>query len=374
VAAAALDYSRLPAFGLPAPDDEKTKNKGVIGPGLKAGLRDLESVLGSAVQGGGKLFGSDSVAAAGKSINDSASAASAAAGRPDLEIAPWRDGGGPVLPWLGYQASKQVPMLAAYLLGGKAYGLAGGEAPAELERLGALAPRALGGGGLKAGADFATRRAALEAGSDFAQQATGGAVAGLPIAFGSMVQEADNKPGGLTAHDAVRAAALSPFYSALDAIEPAQFKGLLKRGLEGNIIKRVATAAFVGAAAEVPQEGIQTAMEQSFRPDLSTSDKMANIVDAAVSGGAVGAIFGGSAGIRSLKRVDASSIPTEDLASAVDAMLSLPSPRAVQQQAPASNEQVAVGSARSTSTVANSTHQLRAGRTKARRVKNSPRV
>jgi hypothetical protein len=343
VAVPALDYSRLPAFGLPAPDDDKTKNKGVLGPGLKAGLRDLESVLGSAVQGGGKLFGSDSVAAAGKSINDSASAASAAAGRPDLEVAPWRAGGGPVLPWLGYQAAKQVPMLAAYLLGGKAYGLAGGEAPAELERLGALAPRALGGGGLKAGADFATRRAALEAGSDFAQQATGGAVAGLPIAFGSMVQEADQKPGGLTVKDAARAAALSPFYSALDAIEPAQFKGLLKRGLEGNIIKRVATAAFVGAAAEVPQEGIQTAMEQSFRPDLSTSDKMANIVDAAVSGGAVGAIFGGAAGTRAMKRADATTVSTDDLASVVDGMLSLPSPRTVQQQAPASNEQVAVG-------------------------------
>jgi hypothetical protein len=342
VAVPALDYSRLPAFGLPAPDDDKTKNKGVLGPGLKAGLRDLESVLGSAVQGGGKLFGSDSVAAVGKDINDSASAASAAAGRPDLEIAPWREGGGSVLPWLGYQAAKQVPMLAAYLAGGKAYGLAGGEAPAELERLGALAPRALGGGGLKAGADFATRRAALEAGSEFAQQATGGAVAGLPIAFGSMVQEADQKPGGVTAKDALHAAALSPFYSALDAIEPAQFKGLLKRGLEGNIIKRVATAAFVGAAAEVPQEGIQTAMEQSFRPDLSTSDKMANIVDAAVSGGAIGAVFGGSAGIRALKRVDATSVSNEDLASSVDAMLQLPNFWQAQQTPPATNEQVAV--------------------------------
>jgi hypothetical protein len=110
-----------------------------------------------------------------------------------------------------------------------------------------------------------------------------------------MVQEADQKPGGLTTKDALHAAALSPFYSALDALEPAQFKGLLARGQTGNIIKRVATAAFVGAAAEVPQEGIQTAMEQSFRPDLSMSDKMANIVDAAVSGGAVGGVFGGAA-------------------------------------------------------------------------------
>ena len=97
----ALDYSRLPAFGLPAPDDEKKQSKGILGPGLKAGLRDLEAVLGSAVQGGGKLFGSSAVADAGKSISDSASAASAAAGRPDLEVAPGRDGGAWVVPRLG---------------------------------------------------------------------------------------------------------------------------------------------------------------------------------------------------------------------------------------------------------------------------------
>jgi hypothetical protein len=53
----ALDYSRLPAFGLPRDDEEKPGNKGIIGPGLRAGLRDLESVLGGAAQGAGKLFG-----------------------------------------------------------------------------------------------------------------------------------------------------------------------------------------------------------------------------------------------------------------------------------------------------------------------------
>jgi hypothetical protein len=341
--ATALDYSRLPSFGLPDPAEDKTKKKGVLGPGLKAGLRDLESLLGSAVEGGGKLFGSDTVTAVGKSINDSGQAASAAAGRPDLEVAPWRQGGGPVLSWLGYQAAKQVPTLATYLLGAKAYGLAGGAVPAELESLGAVAPRALGGGGLKAGADFTTRRAAAEAGKDFAQTLTGVTAAGLPIAFGSMVQEADQKPGGLTTKDALHAAALSPFYSALDALEPAQFKGLLARGQTGNIIKRVATAAFVGAAAEVPQEGIQTAMEQSFRPDLSMSDKMANIVDAAVSGGAVGGVFGGVGGIRAMKRVDAATVSADDLTASIDAVLGLPSPQQVAQQAPASNEQVAVG-------------------------------
>ena len=320
-----LDYSRLPAFGLPAPE-EKKQNKGLIMPGLRSGVSDLESVLGSAAQGAGKLFGLPTVENFGRSVNQSAQAASAAEGRPDLEVSPLSLSPKQVLPFLAYQAAKQVPMLATYIAGGKAYGALGGRAPAELERLTTLAPRALGGGGLKAGADFAVRRAASEAGKDLATQLTGGAIAGLPIAFGSMYQEADSKPGGATIEDAKRAAIMSPIYSALDQVEPGQLKGLLSRGMAGTIFRRVATAAFAGAAMEVPQEGIQTAMEQSFRPDLTLQQKFSNIVDAAVTGGAVGGVFGGAGGIRAMKRANPAEIPTDDLAGVVDSFLSLPAP------------------------------------------------
>jgi hypothetical protein len=325
----ALDFSRLPAFGTSTPDAEKKPTRGLFVAGLHSGVNDLESLLGAAVQGGGKAFGLPSVEAAGRNFSQSSAAASAANGRPDLETAPWHAGGAPILPWLGYQASKQAPLIAAYLLGAKGVAATGLEAPAALERASVFAPRALGGGGLRAGADFATRRAAVAAGKDYAQSLTHITTAGLPIAFGSMIQEADQKPGGVTTQDVKRAALLSPIYSALDAVEPAQFKGLFQRGQAGNIVRRVATAAFAGAAAEVPQEGIQTAMEQSFRPDLTLQQKFANIVDAAVTGGAVGGIFGGVAGVRAMKRVDPKVIETDDIQQAVDQALGLlPPPQA----------------------------------------------
>jgi hypothetical protein len=55
---------------------------------------------------------------------------------------------------------------------------------------------------------------------------------------------------------------------------------------------------------EVPQEGVQTAMEQSFRTDLTPKQKLTNIVDAAVTGGAVGGALGGVGGVRAMKSVD----------------------------------------------------------------------
>jgi hypothetical protein len=342
----AIDYSRLPAFGTSRPDAEKKPARGLVAAGLHSGLNDLESVLGAAVLGGGKAFGLPSVENAGRSFMQSSDAAATVNGRPDLETAPWHTGGAPVLPWLAYQSAKQAPMIATYLLGGKVAGMAGLEAPTEFSRVGAVVPRALGGGGLRAGADFATRRAALAAGKEYANSVAQVTTAGLPLAFGSMVQEADQKPGGVTVQDVKRAALLSPIYSALDATEPAQLKGLFQRGQAGSIIRRVATAAFAGAAAEVPQEGLQTAMEQSFRPDLTLSQKFANVVDAAVTGGAVGGVFGGFGGIRSMKRVNPGAVTNEDMSSVVDQALGLAAP--LQLPAPPafadSNGRVAMGS------------------------------
>lgn len=293
--------------------------------GVAAGLRDLQSYGGSVVQGAGQYLGLPSVEQTGAGIvNDAQAAQASPLERPDLNTPPWRQGGAAVIPWLEYQASRQVPLLASYLLAGRLTPQS--LVPQELERIGAAAPRVLGGGGLKAGADFATRRAAIEAGKDFGKSVVGAEVAGLPVAFASMYQEAQNKPGGASSDDVVKAAALSPVYAALDALEPAQFKGLLQRGLAGNALKRIATAGFVSAAAEVPQEGLQTAMEQSFRSDLSPADKMRNIVDAAVTGGAVGSIFGGVGGIRAMKHVNPSELTTDNLNDVVSNALQLPAP------------------------------------------------
>lgn len=341
----ALDYSRLPAFGTSVKDEREKRKPGWLGAGLSSGIDVLQSLGGSTLQGAGKAFGLQPLESFGRDIAERNIAESIANGRPDLEVAPWREGGASVLPWLGYQSAKQVPLIATYLLGGKAFSKLGGRAPAELERLGAVVPRALGGGGVRQGASFTARRAGAEAGKDFATQLVGGAIAGIPLGFGSMIQEADQKPGGVTTQDVLQAAALSPIYSALDAVQPAALKGLFKHGQAGNIVRRVATAGFAGAAAEVPQEGLQTAMEQSFRPDLSLQEKMTNIVDAAVTGGAVGGVFGGIGGVRRMKRADPASVTESDLGAVVDEVLGLPSPQSLSGAIPAPNTTVGVNPA-----------------------------
>jgi hypothetical protein len=321
----AIDPSYLPSFV--QPDTAKPK-RGLIASGLMTGLNEAASLEGSVIQLAGDLTGSKGVSDFGARAAAASSDAAQQSGRPDLEVAPWHDGGAPVLPWLAYQTLKQVPQLATYIAAGAA--LPEAVVPTSLARLGAVAPRVLGGGGLEAGASFAARKAALEAGTDFGKSVIGAELAGIPFAAGSMYQEATSKPGGAAPGDAIKALALSPVYAALDAVEPAQLKGLVSRGLEGNIAKRMLTASFAGAAMEVPQEGIQTAMEQSFRPDLTAKQKLTNIVDAAVTGGAVGGVLGGAGGIRAMKSADPAAVTTEDLAATTDQVLrpraALPAP------------------------------------------------
>lgn len=333
---------------LPTPNGvRKPQTHGPIASGPVRGALDLlGGTLGAAVEGAGKYFGAPTIQQVGQGIQDYTQSAAPSYNRPDLDIAPWKPGGAHVVPWLEYNVGKQIPLLGAYMLGAKGLARAGVEAPAALARVGAQTPRVLGGGGLRAGASFAERRAALAAGKDFAQTALGAEAVGIPIAAGSMYQEADNKPGGATREDALKAAALSPFYAALDAVEPAQLKGLVSRGLAGGVVKRAVTAGLVSSASEVVQEGIQTALEQSFRMDLPIKDRMANIVDAAVTGGAVGGIFGGAGAaiggnhpeLRALKRADPNQITNEDLK-----QLQLPSPG--QSGAVAPNAQVNVSPA-----------------------------
>lgn len=316
-----IDPAMLPSLSaLSAPADVPKRN--LLAAGLSAGVDELQGLLGSAIQAGGKLSGFSGVEDFGRRQAERNVTEAAANGRPDLEIAPWHDGGASVLPWLAYQATKQVPLIAGAVGAGAVMPEA--VIPAGLARLGAIAPRVLGGGALEAGAGFAARRAALATGNEFARAAVGGFATGLPLAVGSMYQEADAQPGGATTADAAKAFALSPVYAALDAFEPAQLKGLLTKGLKGNIVKRVATAGIVGAAAEAPQEAVQTALEQSFRPDLSQRDKINNIVEAAITGGAVGGVLGGVGGVRRLKMEAPNAITNEALLGTIEQELAGP--------------------------------------------------
>jgi hypothetical protein len=182
---AGIDPSQLPAFSLTPANDDRSQPSPIIG-GLGAGFHELLGLGGSAVYGIGKLEGfKDPV---GKGFADNQATIAARVGRPDLEAAPWQQGGASVAPWLQYQIGKLVPTLAGY-----AATFAAPEAavPAGLARLGATLPEFLGGAGLEAGAGYAARKAALAAGTNFGKFVIGGGSFGATTGFGQAIQSAD---------------------------------------------------------------------------------------------------------------------------------------------------------------------------------------
>ena len=313
-------------LGMPAPSAQPS----ALGAGLRAGMREVGGLTGAAAAATGKLTGLEGLEQWGTQTAQEQFAKAREVGRPDLEVAPWREGGGGLsaaLPWLGYQAAKQVPQMAA----GVAAGMLVPEAavPAGLARLGAALPEFMGGGAIGAAEGFAAKKAAVEAGRGLAKQAVGQEIAGLPPAVGSMYQEAMERPGGPTKEDAQKAFGLAPFYSALDAASPAIEVSRLAKGVTGNLAKRVATGIATDAIMEMPQEAAQTAMELSFRPDMSTKDKASQIVDAAITGGAVGGVFGGVSSIRGTKNIDPAKFDTSAVLNTVDKELGLIAPAPV---------------------------------------------
>jgi hypothetical protein len=295
-----------------------------IGGGLRAGWNEMQGMLGNAVGAVGAAADMPGMRDWGTSVGAKNMAEAQQYGRPDLEVAPWEDGGAPVLPWLGYQTAKQVPQIAAALGLTAAAGLASpvtvpaaGAAgiAATAARIGAAVPSVLGGGGLRAGATEAAKQLALKQGANFARTLAAAEVTGIPLAIGSMYGEAVDR-GDATREDAFKAIGLSPAYAALDALQPAQLKGLMQGGSPGKAVKRVLFAGIAGAAIEMPGEAAQTAMELSFRPDLSTAEKADQIVKAALTGGAVGGTLGGFGGIR--RAVDPNAISNEEILAATD--------------------------------------------------------
>ena len=288
--------------------------RNVLSAGLSAGGDQLLGLGGAAVSAAGKLVGVDSVAGWGADVAQSRMAAAERNGRPDLDVAPWELGISQLPSWLGYQAAKTAPTMAALMAGGAALApfVPGAVGAGMAGRVGASLPTWVGGGGLRAGMTAAEQAAARAAGAELATSAAATTAAGMPIATGSMYQEALER-GDADRTDAARAFALSPFYSALDALQPAGLTQVAKRGIAqaaagdgvGEIVKqvgkRVGLGMAGGAITETPTEALQTALEKTFRPDQDWGEKAHEILNSAITGGAVGGLFGGVAGLRRAK-------------------------------------------------------------------------
>lgn len=289
----------------------------VLGGGIRAGFNELQALGGSAVAAVGLAQGNQNLEKWGAETASKNFAEAAEFGRPDLETPPWREGGGAVLPWLGYQAAKQIPqVIGGAAVGAATGGLGLGAAVAGRAAMGAAASgaaRTTAAGAAAQGVKQLTRAQAKKAAS---RGAAGGLFAtGTTVGAGAMFNEAVER-GDPTREDAVRALAMSPIYGAVEAVPQALIgKTVLAGGTGRNIARRVAGGALMGAATEGPTEAVQTAMENTFRPDLSTEEKARRIVDAAATGAAVGGTFGSAGSVRRAKNTE-----TPELLSDPDAL------------------------------------------------------
>jgi len=304
----------LPLEGLPSYQPAEVPKRNLIAAGLSAGVDDLQGLFGAGIQAMGKLSKISPLEGLGRDISERNQAESEANGRPDLEIAPWKDGGSSFAPWLAYQLAKQVPQIATTLVGGAGVGAAAARAglsvPANVAAAGARVP--------------------VIGSENLVRNLLGGTAVGYPMGVGAMYQEASNREkeggGAATQGDAAAALAMGLPYAALDAMQPVALGAALKKGLQGNLLKRLGTGVGVGAVSEMPQEALQTAMEMSFRPDLPMAKKMENIVDAALTGAAVGGAFGAGSGIRRLRSGSGSQAGTEVIEQAVNEELGINPP------------------------------------------------
>lgn len=292
----------LPRFSDVARPVQGNTTRNPIAAGVSSGIDQMQGSGGAFVAAIGDIIGSKGIKDWGIDVARRNTVEAAKNGRGDLSRPIWEQNFTDLPAWLGFRTAQQLPQMATQLAGGALLGRglarAGAALPDSVAEVGARVPKMLGGAG--AGLEGAVSREALDEGRKYATDVLGATVAGYPMAVGSMYGEAIDR-GDPNTGDALKAAVMGPAYAALDAMGPVQLKNLATKGSKGKIAARLLTGVFAGAASEAPQEAVQTAMEQAFRPDLTPQEKFKNIVDAAVTGAAIGGFLGGGAGIRRTK-------------------------------------------------------------------------
>lgn len=218
-------------------------------------------------------------------------------GRPDLERIEDQTLGS-ALPFAGYQIAKQVPLMAGIFAAQAVPGLGQAATATGLARLGAVAPRVLGGGGLRAGASAAAKEAAIAQGRAFGASTLAGTALGYGSLYGESVEGGDPSP--------YSSLALAPLYGVAEAMVPAAVRGAFRAPAElsGGLGKRMLKAGGLGFTGESGTELFQNELEMGMRSDLSDEEKFSRRLNAGVVGGLVGGPMGSLAGIRGPRTVD----------------------------------------------------------------------
>ena len=206
-----------------------------------------------------------------------------------------------------YNVTKGLPMIAGiaaaqYIPGaGQAAGALG------LSRLGAMAPRVLGGGGIRQGASVAARKEALARGESLGASY----LAGTTVGYGGLYQEsaADGDP------DPYAALALAPISGLAETLVPGAVKGLRGSGARysGGALKRSAKGGTEGFIAEALTEGVQTELEISLNESLTDEERNSARLNAMVAGGLTGSVFSAGGGAIQRKIEEPAKVEVNEL-------------------------------------------------------------
>lgn len=184
-----------------------------------------------------------------------------------------------------------------------------------LTRLGAMAPRAMGGGNVsraamsRVGPMTAAEVAGVQQGAALAKST----MVGTGLGFGSLYESsaADGDP------DPWKALALSPLYGAAEAAVPAAITGAFRLktgGYTGGLASRMAKGGAVTGIGETGTELFQTELELGLDPTLTSEERASARLNAAVAGGLVGGTFGTATGFKAGPQIRENEVGETDMA------------------------------------------------------------
>jgi hypothetical protein len=252
--------------------------------GVSSGYRGMLADFGRAGQAVAGAVGLPGVA---KSASDYAAGQEAKAqanANPEIEALPWYHPEA-----LAYRTAQSLPSLAGMLA-------TGGVGEAALgARLGLKTAAALGAG-----------------------------VGAFPLSVGENVKTAQDAQEGapLSQKQAVASLALGLPEAALQSIVPGRLERILHTGAKGGLLSRTAIGAIATGAYQAPVAAATAALTDLMGdPNRSFAERAQGVVNAAIQGGAQGAILGG--GIHAIAKAKPDVVTKDQLKAATDPALGI---------------------------------------------------
>lgn len=279
--------------------------RGDITAGLAAGVDQLQGLLYSAGAGAADIARLDSARDYLNRRAESQEYEAYFAGKPERERVEDIGGLGDAIDWAQYQTARAIPTIAATVASQFLPGAGQAATATGLARLGAIAPRGLGGGGFGSARGLAAQKAAIQQGRAVGSMA----LSSSAIGFGDLYQAS----GADGEYNPYAALAMTPLYAASEAVVPA----LISRGIRapqqftGNVVSRVGKASGVGAVTEAGTEGFQTFLTRAIDSTATQEEAASEYLNAILAGGVAGGVLSSVGGIRRPDEVPEKA-PVED--------------------------------------------------------------